>query len=127
MKRKGFTLIELLVLIAIGFFLLIFIGAIVLGVKGCNYVVDTVETTVEENAEAKAARLESDPPTYKVGDIVYHKASEKRLLISDNAVSWNEVQECWNIKVKDGGNWDKVGGQTVSEAEVKPTLKEVGR
>jgi len=123
MKRRGMTLIEILVVIAIGLVLFIFIGGICLGIKGCNYVVNTVETSVADNEALTAEKMVSNPPKYKAGDIVYHKASDKKLIVAENACSWNKVQEGWNMKVKDGGNWDKVGGYSINEAEVKPSLE----
>jgi prepilin-type N-terminal cleavage/methylation domain-containing protein len=123
MNRKGFTLIELLVVIAIiGILGMIVTGVIVGGcciIKGVNAAAAADEAALVEHEE----RLISNPPLYAVGDIVYHKASDEKMVVAKNACSWNDVKEGWNIKVKDGGNWDKVGGFGINETEVKLTLK----
>lgn len=126
-SRKGFTLIELLV---VGFIGLIVIGGIVAVVSVCVFAVkgvDAIDTVIDEAAAARTVRLESNPPLYKVGDIVYHKATDAKMIVAKNSCSWNEVKEGWNIKVKDGGYLDKVGGFGINEKEVKLSLKEIGR
>jgi prepilin-type N-terminal cleavage/methylation domain-containing protein len=126
-SSKGFTVIELMViLVIIGILLAIVVGGIVgivCCVKGCNYVSDSIDN----NAAAYTERLETNPPLFAVGDIVYHKATDGKMVVAQNGCSWNEVKGGWDIKVKDGGSWDKVGGFGINETEVKPTLEEVGR
>jgi len=122
-SRKGITLIEIIGLVFVCFVLIVIVGGGCLMVKGCNYVVDTVETTVDDKATAHAERLVSNPPLYKVGDIVYHKASDQKLLVAKKSTSWNEVKEGWDMKVKDGGNMDKIGGFIINENEVKASLE----
>ena len=122
-SRKGFTLIELLVTGAILFILTCVIVGIILFVvfcvKGCNAVDEAIETAGAE----RVARLESNPPKYKVGDNVYHKATDEKYVVAKNDCKWNEVKEGWDIKVKDGGHWDKLGGFGINENEVKATLE----
>jgi len=118
-SRKGVTLIELMVVGTI----LSILSAIIIGVifffvflfKG----VDAIDEAIETAGAERVARLESNPPKYAVGDIVYHKASNAKMVVAKNDCSWNEVKEGWDIKVKDGGNWDKVGGFGINENEVK--------
>ena len=126
-SRKGFTIIEVLVLVAIIAFMATAVIGICLVVKGCNHVIDTIETTADNIEQERADRLVSNPPLYAIGDIVYHKASDEKMVVAKNTCFWNKIKEGWDIKVKDGGNWDKVGGFGINETEVKPTLKEVGK
>lgn len=118
-SRKGVTLIELLVvgtiLSVLTIFLIGVILCIVFAVKGCDAVDEAFETAGAE----RVARLESNPPKYAVGDIVLHKATDAKMVVAKNDCSWNEVKEGWDIKVKDGGGWDKVGGFGINENEVK--------
>ncbi len=122
-SRKGITLIEILVLVVICFFLLVVVGGGCLMVKGCNYVVDKVETTAADIKQDRADRLEVSPPKHKAGDVIYHKASDEKMIVADPSYSWNDIKEGWNMKVKNGGNWDQVGGKTVNETEVKTSLE----
>ena len=126
MDRKGVTLIELLVLVVIVIvFSCILGGVIFVGCcisKGVHAAENHVETAKVENA----GRLISNPPLYAVGDIVYHKASDEKMVVAKNACSWNDVKQGWDIKVKDGGNRDRVGGFGINETEVKITLKTAG-
>lgn len=117
-SRKGFTLIELLVVIALAIILIVSIG-------GCILVVNTVGTSIDDAETAE--RLLSNPPLYKSGDVVFHKATDARMIVANPSYSWNDVKLGWNMKVSDGGNWDQVGGKTINETEVKRTLKTVGR
>lgn len=118
MSRKGVTIIEVLVVIMIVFILSCFVGCCTLVVKGCNSVGNSIETI----KAVKAEKMESNPPLYAVGDTVYHKATDKKLIVSKNNCSWNEVKGGWDIKVKDGGFSDKVGGFGMNEKEVKTSL-----
>lgn len=122
-SRKGFTLIEMLVVGALlSILTCIIVGVIlffVFAVKGCNAVDEAIETAGAE----RIARLESNPPKFAVGDIVYHKATDAKMVVAKNDCSWNEVKEGWKIKVKDGGAWDKIGGFYINENEVKATLE----
>ena len=122
-SRKGITLIEILILIVVCFFLLVLVGGGCLMVKGCNM----VEQSFDDATAAHASRLVSNPPIYAVGDIVYHKATDAKMVVAKNSSSWNDVKEGWNMKVKNGGNWDQVGGKSVNETEVKLSLKEVDK
>jgi len=126
-SRKGFTLIELLVvLVVFGFAVCIIVGGIVgccMLVKGANAIDSHIEASEAEYAD----KMANQPPKYAVGDIVYHKASDAKMVVANNASSWNNVKQGWDIKVKDGGALDKVGGWIINETEVKPSLKEVGR
>jgi prepilin-type N-terminal cleavage/methylation domain-containing protein len=121
-KRKGFTLIEVIVIVVILTILTVIGGCITICVKGCNKAVDTIEASVADKDAAYAARLVSNPPQYAIGDIVYHKATDGKMIVAKNACSWNEIKDGWNIKVKDGGNMDKIGGFGMNENEVKATL-----
>ncbi len=122
-SRKGFTLIELLVVGAI----ITIIGAFLIG--GCIVVgfivkgVNAADTAIDNATSAHTQRLVSNPPLYEVGDIVYHKATDAKMIVVKRYTFWNVVKEGWDIKVKDGGGWDKVGGFTINEREVKPSLK----
>lgn len=126
-SRKGFTLIELIaVLFVMGVLLTIVVGGIigvVCLVKGC----DAIGTAIDNHQVAHEQRLESNPPIYKVGDIVYHKASDKKMIVAKISTTWNDSKKGWNIFVKDGGKMDIVGGFAINETEVKLTLKEIGR
>jgi prepilin-type N-terminal cleavage/methylation domain-containing protein len=117
-SRKGFTLIELLVIIAIiGILLTIVVGGIVgvvLVVKGIGAAGDAIDNVQLEYEQ----RMISNPPLYKVGDIVYHKASEKKLIVAKLSATWNDTKKGWNIWVKDGGKMDVVGGFVINETEV---------
>jgi hypothetical protein len=125
-KRKGVTLIELLVVGAIGFIItaivVVVIVGVVFGIKGCNYVSDSIENMATEHTE----RLVTNPPLFAVGDIVYHKATDKKMIVAKISTMWNDSKKGWNIYVKDGGDWDAIGGFVINETEVKPTLEEVG-
>ena len=122
-SRKGFTLIELLVISTI----LTIIVSILIG--GCLFVgcivkgVGVIDTEIDNRQDAHTQRLETNPPLYDVGDIVYHKATDAKMIVSKRYTFWNVVKEGWDIKVKDGGGWDKVGGFTINEREVKTTLE----
>ena len=120
MNRKGFTLIEGLVVAALIVMVLGFVGCCTLVVKGCN----SVDNSLETLKTVKEEKLISNPPLFVVGDIVYHKATDKRLIVAKNNCSWNVDKEGWDIKVKDGGGWDKVGGFKMNENEVKTSLEE---
>lgn len=126
-SRKGVTLIELLVVAVIAIVLSCILGGVLfvgcVAVKGYNAADNAIETAKVEKAE----RLISNPPLYAVGDIVYHKASDEKMVVAKNACSWNDVKQGWDIKVKDGGSWDRIGGFGINETEVKITLKTVGR
>lgn len=126
-SKKGFTLIELLVVLVImGVILSIVIGGVIFlvcSIRGCT----SVNSAIDNHRAATVERLESNPPIYKIGDIVYHKASDKKMIVAKISTTWNDSKKGWNIFVKDGGNWDAVGGFAINETEVKPTLKEVGR
>ena len=126
-SRKGFTLIELLVVCFILFMVACGIGGCCLVMYGCNKGVDAVETKAAALRTERAERMESNPPLYHAGDVVFHKATDARMIVANPSVNWNEVKEGWNMKVKDGGAWDKVGGTGINEIEVKRTLKTVGR
>lgn len=115
MNRKGVTIIGVLVVVAIVFIISCFVGCCTLVVKGYNSVSNSIETL----KVVKAEKMESNPPLYEVGDIVFHKATDKRLIVSKNNYSWNEVKGGWNIRVKDGGFSDKLGGFVMNEKEVK--------
>lgn len=117
-SRKGFTLIELLIACFLAGLVICGIGGCLI-VHGCNKGVDAVETKAEALRTERAERLYSHPPKFEVGDVVYHKATDAKLLVAKNCTSWNEVKGGWNIKVKDGGQWDKVGGFGINENEVK--------
>jgi prepilin-type N-terminal cleavage/methylation domain-containing protein len=119
-SRKGFTLVELLVLLAI---IVIFalIGGVVIG--GCCLIVKGVAAGVDAQV-AHEQRLETNPPLFAVGDIVYHKASEKKMIVSKRYITWNDKKRGWNIMVKDGGLSDAVGGFLINETEVLSDLEE---
>ena len=108
-SRKGFTLIELLVVIfIIGILLSIVIGGIVFAVcaiKGC----DTVSTAIDNHQAATEERLESNPPIYKIGDIVYHKASDAKMIVAKKYITWNKAKEGWDMKVKTAVVWMSLG------------------
>jgi prepilin-type N-terminal cleavage/methylation domain-containing protein len=127
MNKKGFTLVELLVvLVVFGFACCIVIGGVVgccMLVKGAN----AIDAHLEASEAEYADKMANNPPKYAVGDIVYHKASDAKMVVANNTSSWNNVKQSWDIKVKDGGALDKVGGWIINETEVKPKLKEVGK
>lgn len=126
-SRKGRTSLGM-VLLVVFLVTAILIGTIItVVVKGCNHVTDHIQTTAEDRDAAKAERLGLNPPLYKAGDVVFHKATDARMVVANPSLSWNGVKLGWNMKVSDGGNWDRVGGKTINETEVKRTLKTVGR
>ena len=127
MKNKGLTIVEVMVLIVIMLLIGGFITGVCVVVKGCNYVVARVDGDIEKAEIQRAEKLVTNPPLYAVGDIVYHKANNDKMVVAQNCCSWNDIKQGWDIKVKDGGNWDRVGGFGINETEVKSTTKDVGR
>jgi len=123
MNKKGFLISELLWAMLGAFIIIIIVSFIVLGIRGCNKAVSYVES----EKEAKIKNEKTHLALYAVGEIVYHKASDEKMVISNNKYNWNELKQGWDIKVKDGGMLDKVGGYVINEMEVKSSLKEVGR
>ena len=124
-SRKGFTLIELL---AVFIIIAVMSCIIIAGVVGCCMLVKgakALDAHLEAGEAERADRLVSNPPIYDVGDIVYHKASNAKMVVVKNSCTWNDIKQGWNIKVKDGGQWDKVGGFSINEVEVKLILKKV--
>lgn len=120
-SRKGVTLIELLVVIfIIGIILSIVIGGIV-GIVCLVKGIGAVDMALDNRAVAYEQRLETNPPLYDVGDIVYHKASRGRMIVAKKNTLWNELKNGWDIKVKDGGSMDTIGGFIINETEVTPT------
>ena len=112
-SRKGFTLIELLVVVAIVSILVLIIAGAIFGVCMLVKGVGVVDTALDNRAAAYEQRIETNPPLYDVGDIVYHKATDAKMVVAKNSSSWNDVKEGWNMTVKDGGGWDKVGSEKV--------------
>jgi prepilin-type N-terminal cleavage/methylation domain-containing protein len=127
MNKKGFTLIELIVVLVVFVVACCFLIFGVVFFVGLSKGVSAIDAKLEASEVEYAAKMANQPPIYAVGDIVYHKASDAKMVVANNASSWNNVKQGWDIKVKDGGALDKLGGWGINETEVKPSLKELGR
>jgi len=118
MKRKGFTLIELLVVIAI-ISMLAAVAGVVIGV--------IVWATSGPDTDAL---MVSNPPVFADGEIAQKVLDKKKVIIVNRALSWNEDKQNWNVKIKDGGKLDVVGGYIVNESELEKSevdRKSIGR
>ncbi len=102
-SRKGFTLIELLVVCALAVVPFIILCIIVACcISSCN--------STEEGITA---------PKYDNGQVVQDILTKKQLLVAKNDFVWNKGKNSWDIKVKDGGILDKIGGFITNENEVE--------
>jgi prepilin-type N-terminal cleavage/methylation domain-containing protein len=118
MNRKGFTLIELLVVLTILFVaitgIIIVVGCIVSACSGP----DTDDLMV------------SNPPIFANGEIAQMVLDKKKVIVVNRALSWNKDKQNWNIKIKDGGKLDVIGGYIVNESELEKSevdKKTIGR
>jgi len=118
MNRKGFTLIELLVVIAILSILSsIVVGGIALTIWACS------GPDIDD-------LIVSNPPVFTDGEIAQKVLDKKKVIIVDRALSWNEDKQNWNVRIKDGGKLDVIGGYVVNESELEKSevdRKSIGR